>query len=453
MDTLTNLTGFTSTKMQGEIVSVTAYLLGISDFRFDEQSHQLDKAVIARLDQNKQAKIFRALSLLRTKCELNYKKIVDQILNYHKTLTQMPDDVPKDLIDYLYGENVNLYAVNSRVEPFIITINDEIKRRLPQIRNLYPDWVNWDYVKDIFIMPNGNDYQGIKAAASEYYRKQDFCPYKCYMNFMGEEHVGNILSNDIHFLTVIYKWHHDEFTSLSRVQDASEDTKDNISQFVQNSTNTIAVVDCENASPYAFYAMLKGLQDQEINKVSKIILIEDQHASSAWQIFNEFAGLEVEEVILDRVKEQKSLTDMAVATRICKEFYQGTADRFLLVSSDSDYWTLINSLPDAKFLIVLEHTKCGQAFLELLNQHQINYCYSDAFNSNDADTLRNKALIREVKAILPDLSSINLYEVLDQADRNVFAQMTDAEKDSFYKKHLSKLRLYISDSGVLSLDI
>lgn len=39
--------------------------------------------------------------------------------------------------------------------------------------------------------------------------------------------------------------------------------------------------------------------------------------------------------------------------------YKNDVDSFVIVSSDSDYWGLISSLPDAHFLVMIEREKCG----------------------------------------------------------------------------------------------
>ena len=38
--------------------------------------------------------------------------------------------------------------------------------------------------------------------------------------------------------------------------------------------------------------------------------------------------------------------------------YKNDVDSFVIVSSDSDYWGLISSLPDAHFLVMIEREKC-----------------------------------------------------------------------------------------------
>ncbi|ETP71626.1 Protein of unknown function DUF88 [Lachnospiraceae bacterium JC7] len=62
--------------------------------------------------------------------------------------------------------------------------------------------------------------------------------------------------------------------------------------------------------------------------------------------------------------------------------YSNDVDSFVLVSSDSDYWGLMEALPEANFLVMVEHEKCSYALKEELIQHGIFYCcYIDDFQS------------------------------------------------------------------------
>ena len=56
----------------------------------------------------------------------------------------------------------------------------------------------------------------------------------------------------------------------------------------------------------------------------------------------------VEHMMIERVKQNKSLVDVMLISRTCQEHYKNNVDSFILVSSDSDYWGLISSLQDAR---------------------------------------------------------------------------------------------------------
>lgn len=112
-------------------------------------------------------------------------------------------------------------------------------------------WVNWDYIKELFLMPDGHSEKGLKAAANQYYSNMTNCPYQVYINWRWDgTPLGNILYNDKKFLTLLYSAHHDRFTDLSKVTDAEEQTKQDVHQFLEAGDRIIIVVDCEDSDPY-----------------------------------------------------------------------------------------------------------------------------------------------------------------------------------------------------------
>lgn len=71
-------------------------------------------------------------------------------------------------------------------------------------------------------------------------------------------------------------------------------------------------------------------------------------------------------------------------------------DSFVIVSSDSDYWGLISSLPDAHFLVMIEREKCGPDMKEALADSGIFYCYLDDFYSGNSEDIKKNALFKEM---------------------------------------------------------
>ncbi|MCD7761145.1 MAG: hypothetical protein LUH16_05145 [Clostridiales bacterium] len=61
-----------------------------------------------------------------------------------------------------------------------------------------------------------------------------------------------------------------------------------------------------------------------------------------------------EHVVVGRIYEHKSQVDMTLAANTCREVYLNQVDSVILVSSDSDYWALIQSLPGIHFLVMLD---------------------------------------------------------------------------------------------------
>ena len=72
--------------------------------------------------------------------------------------------------------------------------------------------------------------------------------------------------------------------------------------------------------------------------------------------------------------------------------YKNDVDSFVIVSSDSDYWGLISSLPDAHFLVMIEREKCGPDMKEALADSGIFYCYLDDFYSGNSEDIKKQVL-------------------------------------------------------------
>ena len=85
----------------------------------------------------------------------------------------------------------------------------------------------------------------------------------------------------------------------------------------------------------------------------------------------------MEHIVIDRVTERKSLVDIVMTAGVCQNHFAEGIDSFILVSSDSDFWGLITSLPNAKFLVMYEYANCGKAIKAALEEHDIYYCSID----------------------------------------------------------------------------
>ena len=87
-----------------------------------------------------------------------------------------------------------------------------------------------------------------------------------------------------------------------------------------------------------------------------------------------YTSIPVEHILIERIKQNKSLVDIKLTARACKEHYQNEVDSFVIVSSDSDYWGLISSMPDAGFLVMIEREKCGPDMKAALADTCVFYC-------------------------------------------------------------------------------
>ena len=300
-------------------------------------------------------------------------------------------------------------------------------------------------------MPNGLTEDGTKAAADIYYSHLLFYPYQVYINWTPKEE-GNILYNDKKFVTLLYQWNNDYFTEYSKVSDAGSYVKGSIYEFIESSEKVVIVVDCENSDPYKLCATLRNLDRQYTKKISSIILFDDVHAASAWRILESFTASPVEHMMIERVKQNKSLVDVMLISRTCQEHYKNNVDSFILVSSDSDYWGLISSLQDARFLVMIERESCGPDLKNALSDAGIFYCYIDDFYSGNTEDIKQGALFKEMYRYIDNALRLNIFEMFDEAIRTTRIEMSSAEKQQFISQYVKTMQMRITDSGDVVLE-
>lgn len=436
-----------------EIVSKVAYLIGVPLRIFENEHEAPQMDVYQRLEKDKNARIIRNLCIIRTEIERNFKKINDKMRTEYKSLLSMPEYVSAAAINTLTADGINFIKKSStQLSGHIVEINRIISDRINNCKGLFPLWLNWQYVRELFIMPNGLSEKGSKDAAAVYYESLSFYPYQVYINWRPYD-AGNILYNDKKFVTLLYEWDNDEFTEYSKVSDAGTYVKGNIHDYINDGEQVVVVVDCENSDPYRLSATLRGLDRAYLDKINSIILFDDVHTASAWSILEQFTHIPVEHITIERIKQNKSLVDIKLTARACQEYYENKVDSFIIVSSDSDYWGLISSLPKARFLVMIEREKCGPDMKAALVDSGIFYCYLDDFYTGDSEELKMNALFREMRNYMVRAVRLNVNAMLDDALRSTRITMPPSERKQFYDKYIKTLQLVIDDNGDVSLAI
>ena len=285
-----------------------------------------------------------------------------------------------------------------------------------------------------------------ESKADLYYSNLSYYPYQVYINWIPADE-GNVLYNDKKFATLLYQWHNDYFGEMSKVSDAGTYVKSNIYDYIEDSDKVVVVVDCENSDPYKLVATLKNLNSDYTQKIASIILFDDVHTASAWRILEEFTKIPVEHMMIERVKQSKSLVDIMLTARACQEHYTNNVDSFIIVSSDSDYWGLIQSLPYARFLVMIEREKCGPDMKAALVSSGIFFCYIDDFYSANAEEIKHSTLFREMYRYIDNHVQLNVNEMFSEALRATRIDMADAEKKQFFHRYIRSMQMSISDDG------
>lgn len=436
-----------------ELVSKVAYLIGVPDHIFQRENEPPKLEVYTRLEKDKNARIIRNLCILRTIIERNFKKLNDIMRFEYRGLLSITEIIPYECVRQLAEDGIFCFrSQNKSLCQYVVELNRTISDRINNCKGLFPLWVNWTYIRALFIMPGGFTEEGTKSAAEVYYSARTFYPYQMYINWTPSDE-GNILYNDKKFITLLYKWNNDTFREFNKVSDAGSFVKNNIYDFVAESQKTVIVVDCENSDPYKLCATLTNLNSDVMMRISAIFLFDDVHTAPAWRVLEAYTDIPVEHIMIERIKQNKSLVDIKLTARACREHFVNGVDSFVIVSSDSDYWGLISSLPDARFLVMLEHEKCGPDMKAALADSGIFYCYLDDFYAANSESIKRQVLFAEMERWIYNCVHLNVNDMLDTALRNTRIIMTPAEKNQFYERYIKQMTLTIDENGDVQLKL
>lgn len=433
-----------------DIVSKVGYLIGVSLTIFESENSTLDKSVFEQLNADKNARIIRNLCILRTHMFRGYSKIEAKLRYEMKNIDSIPEYIPSESVTELQDDGVGIWHANWRINQYLMYICDEIKNRISGCRTVFPLWLNWDFIKELFVIPNFKTDKQLKSAGVTFQSSLSYYPYQMYIHWKPRD-LGNILYNDEKFVAqTLYPMHQQTFPDISKLKDASDATKADIHNFLNLSEETVIVVDCENSNPYKLYSTLSNMPQEELKKIHKIILYNDIHASVTWRLLKRFIS-GIEHIMVPRVKGNKSLVDITLAVGACKEYYEHNITSFILVSSDSDYWGLIKGLDNCSFLVLVEKDKTSRAIKEAMERNDITYAYIDDFCSGNLEKIQMEALQIEIRSYLSGYS-IDMNQLFDKAVLNTRAELSDEEIEQFKTKCLKQLHI-VSTDGIVKVEL
>jgi hypothetical protein len=413
---------------------------------------------------------------------------------YREKLSNGPFSRFEDMSQYIDGKALK-YLQDCGITPFeygvgiseftkhIANLNQLIEEKIEGIHKYIPEWVKWEYIKELFIMPggasgaNGCNYkvkqkalqidQRIHDQRKDFYSNRSFYPYHTYLNWNGSrsDDMGNILFNDSKFLKLLYAAHGDSFKGEDYVIDAKSEVKNNVYDFIDQAQNVAIFVDCENVDPYHFASTLKNLDQTKIQKIKKVVLYDDVNTANAWDILKDVLRLTVEHEEVERVRDAKSLVDHALSIGVTKSFYEEKTESVIIASSDSDFWSLIRYLPQIRFFVMNETRITSSDFVSRLDANNIPHCYMDEFAQDAIQPYKNIVLKKNLQAMLDEFNRTGKFEFLSVADmleilfqRSAITghyKQIDKEKQDFYNKYLKKLRLVVEtrEDGALFFKI
>lgn len=430
---------------QYEISAKLSYLLGVSMNNIQKVPSRSEHC--KPLEQNRHAKIVRNLCILRTDIMRSYQTLCEQMRLYRVGISGQPAAITGAAVKQLEKERI-LWNKKGSILPehHIIEINRLILDRINNCKSLFPLWVDWNHIRNLFIMPDGLTKAGVKEALNVFRKNLPLYPYQVYINWSPKE-VGNILCDDKTIVSVMYEQDDETFADKSKVSDVGSFVKDGIFRFIGESNKLVIAVDCENSDPYKLCAALRGLSVPLTQKISKIVLFDDVNTGPLWRVLEDYTSIPVEYILVERVTKFKSLVDTTLTATVSKEHYMNGVDSFILVSSDSDYWGMISSLTSARFLLMVERDNCGELMKQTLREAGIFFCYLDDFYTGSTVDIKYGVVMKQIRQELETVLTLNLNTLLNTAIQTTRADMTDAEQRQFYDKFLRRAKLEVDAEG------
>ena len=434
-----------------DIVSKVAYMVGIKQEMFERDT--LKSTWFMKLQEIPPVRVIRCLCKIRTSLMKNFNNIDYGIQYQLKNLDKQPNYFDNEDFDFLEQNGITVLKANYRTLAYLADVNKYIAENINTCREQFPLWLQWDYIKEMFIMPSGMKETAIKKELQKYLNDFLHYPFGAYINFNPGDN-GNILLHDGKFVSILYASHGDKFIEFDKVTEAKSEIRHSLYEFIGSHESIAVMVDCENSDPYKLCAVLRNIVDNcegAVDRINKIILYDDPHTASTWKILNKYIEIPVEHELIERVHDNKSLVDIRMTAGTCKEFYQNQITAFLIVSSDSDYWGLMSALPSASFLVMVEYEKFGVGMREALESAGILYCFIDDFCKGNINDIKTGALLSEINSYIESSISLNVNTMLDTIQARTRIDWSPLEKRHFYEKHIKLMKLAISEDGDVSI--
>ncbi len=439
------------TVSRAEVATVVAYMLGIEDSRLEKFYSHHYSLLLEQLRKDKGVTAIRYLSKIRTTL-MNHFLNIDNEMRYNlSNLDRMPY-FDKAEINKLFMWGIYVVQPNFRSDKYMLHLTKLIDENIDACKKFFPESIKFEYIRSLFVIPHYDRREVMKNEYDKFRGKKMLYPFQMYMYWEPVE-CGYLLYSDAKFLEEIYRQHGEVFLEGYKYRDASDETKANIYSFIHESKSVVMVVDCENSDPYKLYGVIKNLDPEDLLLVQKIILYDDYHTSIAWDYIEKMISIPVEHIEVPRVTDAKSLVDIQMAVGVSAAHYRDQIDSFILCSSDSDFWGLISSLPMARFLVMYEYSKCGDAIKEALSSRSIFHCAMDDFYRENAGGLQKAVLKKVLERYLPNIVGENGWELTRQIYSDAYIFASEQEMKRFYEKYIKTLRLKINDQGEFYVSI
>ncbi|MCD8307613.1 MAG: NYN domain-containing protein [Clostridia bacterium] len=418
-----------------DLVATVCYLAGLSDDKMEMD--QFSKEKVAELRKDDRATTIRYLCSIRMQIFRNYKQISAAKFQPGSETDNFEKCFDKDQVKFLREKGIEFVHVNmkgtSSIFMNVAYINQYILDNIDKIKPLIPDWIKFEYIRSLFLMPKCNAgpsgslvlthqkqqnvFSNIRNEMNSYNSNKNSYPYQLFIMwpYTLSEKDGNVLFNDEKFLKMLYGANRDIFKAREYVIDAPVQAKESFYDFVSQAGSVAIFVDCENVTPYSFVGMLKGLDAANISKIREIVLYDDEHTSTAWDYVSSYVDLDIPitHKEIERVLDNKSLIDTVMTAGVCKSYYEDHVDSVVLASSDSDFWGLITTVSLAKYYILNERSRTSQTIIDRFDQKGIEHCFMDDFAQDKVQLFKTQVLLGTLRKRISNFNETGIWQDMD----------------------------------------
>ena len=419
--------------MSKEIVSKIAYLIGVKDIHLN----QFDESTINTIKKSSDCYLIRRLCQFRTTLLLHFSEIERDLKRTSGRISET--DRCRELYDSLLTKNgLDFELYNSNVKEYINRVNEEIESRIDSVGYLFPSTEQndeWSIIRDIFIFPINN----LEQERKKYINSREVYPFMCYINWTPQK-AGNILDNDSKFMLILYSNNGKEYIV------PKESMMNSIYNYSVKCNRLVICVDCENIDYISFYTAITQLKAELLNKIERVILFNDSSLKLGWNFYSIDLPIEIERIECPRIQDNKSTLDVKMASYITALHYRDGIDGFILATSDSDYWGLIDAISStAKFFIWGEKEKISEKNISALDRNNIPYCMLDDFNNEE---IRNRIKEDTYKDQITDLLNKKMPTIESYLDliQNQTMYITDPDK-SLFNQIACSLKISFDENG------
>lgn len=130
-------------------------------------------------------------------------------------------------------------------------------------------------------------------------------------------------------------------------------------------------VDCDNSDFFKVINFIKELEQQgKQSSIRRVKLIVDKKSNFLWKVFRTiYTGqIAIDIVQVSRIKDTKSVADIVLTKEICESYYTKGLKKAVVMSSDSDFYGVITSLPELEYCVCYVESQTHDGYLEYLEQ-------------------------------------------------------------------------------------